>query len=77
MRDMGKKTLNRVLRLAAPIANCPDYDSDDFDTSTLEGEDTFDEVITVLPKRRRKDRIFTLEGKKRNGGDENEETFSN
>ncbi len=62
MQDMGKKTLNRVLRLTAPIANCPDYDSDDCYTSTLEGEDTVDDAITVLPKRRRKTVYFTLEG---------------
>ncbi len=51
-----EKTLNRVLRLTAPIKNCPDYDSGDSDTSTLEGEDTVDEAITVLPKRRREER---------------------
>ncbi len=50
-----EKTLNRILRLAAPIANCPDYGSDDSDTSTLEGEDTVDEAITVLPKKRREE----------------------
>ncbi len=44
----SKKTVIRVLRLTAPIANCPDYDSDDSDTSTLGGEDTVDEAITVL-----------------------------
>ncbi len=57
-----EKTLNRVLRLTAPIANCPDYDSDDSDTSTLAGEDTVDEAITVLSKRRRKTVYFTLKG---------------
>ncbi len=61
MQDM-EKTLRRVLRLTAPIANWPDYDSDDSDTSTLEGEDTVDEAITVLSKRRRRTVYFILEG---------------
>ncbi len=60
-----EKTLNRVFRLTAPIANCPDYDSDDSDTSTLAGEDTVDEAITVLPKKEeKKDRRFYIRRRK-------------
>ncbi len=63
-----KKTLKRVFRSRALLTNCLDYDSDDSDTSSLEGEDTFDEAITVLPKRRIKTVDFTIEGEKQRWG---------
>ncbi len=44
------------------------------DNSTLVGEDTVDEV---LQKKKKTDRIFYIKGRKRNGGDENIETFAN
>ncbi len=73
-----EKTLNRATRLTAPIANCPNYGSDDSDTSTLEGEEaTVDEAITVLPKKEeKKDRRFYTRRRKRYGWDKkNVETF--
>ncbi len=73
-----KKTLKRVFRSRIFLPNCPDYDSDDSDTSTLEGEDTVDEAITVLPKKEeKKDRIFYTRRRKRNGGEESVKTFAN
>ncbi len=68
------KTLKRVFRSRIFL---PDYDSDDSDTSTLEGEDTVDEATTVLQKKKKADRIFYIKRRKRNGWDANEETFAN
>ncbi len=72
------KTLKRDFRSRALLTNCTKYEADDSDTFTLAGEDMVDETITVPPKRRREERpyIDTRKGK-RNGWDENVETFAN
>ncbi len=66
------------LEMNTLIAILPDLSRNkNADNSTLVGEDTVDEGIIVLQKKKKTDRIFYIKRGKRNGWEENVETFAN